>query len=56
MASHTKSELREAGRVLAAAIPASARESAALREAAALRESAAPAERHAVFDGLADAA
>jgi glycine C-acetyltransferase/8-amino-7-oxononanoate synthase len=41
MASHTKSELREAGRVLAAAIPAS---------------SVAQLERPSVFDGLADAA
>jgi 7-keto-8-aminopelargonate synthetase-like enzyme len=45
MASHTKSELREAGRVLAAAVPASARASAVSR-----------VERPAVFDGLADAA
>jgi 8-amino-7-oxononanoate synthase len=45
MASHTKSELREAGRVLASAIPVSARESAV-----------AQIERPAVFDGLADAA
>jgi 8-amino-7-oxononanoate synthase len=41
MASHTKSELREAGRVLAAAVPAPA---------------VAPLEHPAVFDGLADAA
>jgi 8-amino-7-oxononanoate synthase len=41
MASHTKSELREAGRALAAAIPAS---------------KVAPLEHPAVFDGLADAA
>ena len=41
MASHTKSELREAGRVLAAAIPAATVESLA---------------QPAVFDGLADAA
>jgi glycine C-acetyltransferase/8-amino-7-oxononanoate synthase len=45
MASHTKSELREAGQVLAAAVPASAR-----------RPAVAPVERSAVFDGLADAA
>jgi glycine C-acetyltransferase/8-amino-7-oxononanoate synthase len=49
MASHTKSELREAGRVLAAAVPAAARQAAALREAE-------PFERPRVFDGLADAA
>jgi hypothetical protein len=41
MASHTKSELREAGRVLAAAIPSPA---------------VAPLQQPAVFDGLADAA
>jgi 8-amino-7-oxononanoate synthase len=41
MASHTKSELREAGRVLAAAIPAG---------------TVAPLQHPAVFDGLADAA
>jgi glycine C-acetyltransferase/8-amino-7-oxononanoate synthase len=41
MASHTKSELREAGRVLAAAIPAA---------------KVAPLAHSAVFDGLADAA
>ena len=41
MASHTKSELREAGRALAAAIPAS---------------KVAPLEHPVVFDGLADAA
>ena len=44
MASHTKSELREAGSVLAAAIPAAA------------REAVARIERPSVFDGLADAA
>jgi 8-amino-7-oxononanoate synthase len=48
MASHTKSELREAARMLVAAVPASARESA-LRVAAG-------AERSRVYDGLADAA
>jgi 8-amino-7-oxononanoate synthase len=48
MASHTKSELREAAQVLAAAVPASARD-AALRVAA-------EGERPRVFDGLADAA
>jgi glycine C-acetyltransferase/8-amino-7-oxononanoate synthase len=51
MASHTKSELREAGRVLAACIPAGARE-AALRLADAAPEPA----RGRVFDGLRDAA
>jgi 8-amino-7-oxononanoate synthase len=45
MASHTKSELREAGRVLARALPESARTPAV-----------AGVERPAVFDGLADAA
>ena len=45
MASHTKSELREAGRVLASSLPASARPA-----------SVAEVERSAVFDGLADAA
>jgi 8-amino-7-oxononanoate synthase len=52
MASHTKSELREAGRVLAASIPASAREVASRGLAA------APTDREAtrIFDGLADAA
>jgi 8-amino-7-oxononanoate synthase len=43
MASHTKSELREAARVLAAAVPAAAREAASVGQAS-------------VFDGLADAA
>jgi 8-amino-7-oxononanoate synthase len=41
MASHTKSELREAGRILAAAVPAA---------------TVAPLEQPVVFDGLADAA
>ena len=49
MASHTKSELRDAARVLAAAVPAAPRQ-AALR----LRVEAAGEAR--VFDGLADAA
>jgi 8-amino-7-oxononanoate synthase len=48
MASHTKSELREAARALTASLPASARE-AAVRVAAG-------SERSRVFDGLADAA
>jgi 8-amino-7-oxononanoate synthase len=51
MASHTKSELREAGRVLAACIPAGARE-AALR----LADAGPEPERGRVFDGLRDAA
>jgi glycine C-acetyltransferase/8-amino-7-oxononanoate synthase len=45
MASHTKSELREAGRVLAKSLPASTRP-----------VTVAEVERPAVFDGLADAA
>jgi 8-amino-7-oxononanoate synthase len=52
MASHTKSELREAGSVLAAAVPASARRSAAASEAAA--DEAGDGAR--LFDGLADVA
>jgi 7-keto-8-aminopelargonate synthetase-like enzyme len=51
MASHTKSELCEAGRVLAACIPAGARE-AALR----LADAGPKPERGRVFDGLRDAA
>jgi hypothetical protein len=51
MASHTKSELREAASVLAACVPASARE-AGLRVA----EQATQSERGRVFDGLRDAA
>jgi 8-amino-7-oxononanoate synthase len=47
MASHTKSELRDAARVLAGVVPASARQAAALRVAG---------DERAVFDGLADAA
>jgi glycine C-acetyltransferase/8-amino-7-oxononanoate synthase len=47
MASHTKSELRDAAGVLAAALPASARQAAALQLAG---------KEAAVFDGLADAA
>ncbi len=52
MASHTKTELREAAAVLAASIPAAAREAADLHLAAG-DEGARPAR---VFDGLADAA
>jgi 7-keto-8-aminopelargonate synthetase-like enzyme len=48
MASHTKSELREAARALAAAVPPSAREAAL--------QVAAGADGPRVFDGLADAA
>jgi 7-keto-8-aminopelargonate synthetase-like enzyme len=48
MASHTKSELREAARALTASLPGSAREAAARAAAG-----AGPAR---VFDGLADAA
>jgi 8-amino-7-oxononanoate synthase len=60
MASHTKSELREAARVLAAAMPTSARE-AALRAAAGAGPARTAAsgsgdEPRRVFDGLADAA
>jgi glycine C-acetyltransferase/8-amino-7-oxononanoate synthase len=51
MASHTTSELREAARVLASCIPASARE-AGLRVA----DAATEPERGRVFDGLRDAA
>jgi 7-keto-8-aminopelargonate synthetase-like enzyme len=51
MASHTKSELREAARVLVAALPASARQAAERRAAG---EPAGQPSR--VFDGLADAA
>jgi 8-amino-7-oxononanoate synthase len=49
MASHTKSELRDAARVLAAAVPAAARQ-------AALRLTVEAAGEARVFDGLADAA
>ena len=52
MASHTKTELREAAAVLAASIPAAAREAADLQLAAG-DEDVRPAR---VFDGLADAA
>jgi 8-amino-7-oxononanoate synthase len=51
MASHTKSELRDAARVLAAAVPAGARQAAA---ATAREEQAAAGPRP--YDGLADAA
>jgi 8-amino-7-oxononanoate synthase len=52
MASHTKTELREAAAVLAASIPASAREAADLHLSAG-DDDARPGR---VFDGLADAA
>jgi 8-amino-7-oxononanoate synthase len=51
MASHTRSELRDAARVLAACIPAGARD-AALR----VTHAGPQAERGRVFDGLRDAA
>ncbi len=54
MASHTKSELREAAKVLAGCVPASAREEAATRVSAAAPEAAAA--RGRVFDALRDAA
>ena len=54
MASHTKSELREAAKVLAGCVPASAREEAATRVPAAAPEAAAA--RGRVFDALRDAA
>jgi glycine C-acetyltransferase/8-amino-7-oxononanoate synthase len=51
MASHTTVELREAARVLAAAVPASARQTAL-----ALMQAVAGDEQPRVYDGLADAA
>jgi len=51
MASHTKTELREAARIVAKAVPETARRAAARR----LAEASAPA-KGGVFDGLADAA
>jgi 8-amino-7-oxononanoate synthase len=55
MASHTRSELREAARVLAAAVPATAREAGSRRVTA---DAGGRDRPHAtrVFDGLADAA
>ncbi len=50
MASHTKSELREAAKVIAAAVPASA------HQAAERHLAAGGSERSRVFDGLRDAA
>jgi 8-amino-7-oxononanoate synthase len=55
MASHTKSELREAAKVVAAAIPADARKAAA-RRAIETETTATTADGPRVFDGLADAA
>jgi glycine C-acetyltransferase/8-amino-7-oxononanoate synthase len=55
MASHTKTELREAGKIVAKAIPADARKAAA-RRALEAETAAAAAEGPRVFDGLADAA
>jgi hypothetical protein len=52
MASHTKSELREAAGVLAACVPEAAREAARMSVAA----HAGEPERGRVFDGLRDAA
>jgi 8-amino-7-oxononanoate synthase len=52
MASHTKSELREAAAVLAATVPAAARRASELPPA----NTEDPAQRTRVFDGLADAA
>ncbi len=52
MASHTKTELREAAAVLAASVPAAAREAADLHLAAGDEDARPPR----VFDGLADAA
>ena len=52
MASHTKSELREAAAVLAATVPAAARRASELPET----PSGDPARPAGVFDGLADAA
>jgi 8-amino-7-oxononanoate synthase len=55
MASHTKSELREAAGVLAAAVPAAARAAASLRPPAG-DAAGDPGDGPRVFDGLADAA
>jgi 8-amino-7-oxononanoate synthase len=52
MASHTKSELREAAAVLAGAVPDAARHAAPLQEA----EQEGDLDRPRVFDGLRDAA
>ncbi|HEY6779923.1 MAG TPA: aminotransferase class I/II-fold pyridoxal phosphate-dependent enzyme, partial [Thermoleophilaceae bacterium] len=55
MASHTKSELRDAAKVIAAAVPASARQ-AAERHIAANAAGASESERPRIFDALRDAA
>ena len=55
MASHTGSELRDAARVLASALPAAARQAAALAVPSGTAGQVAPV-RGRVFDGLADAA
>lgn len=52
MASHTKTELREAARIVAEAVPETARRAAARR----LAETSAAPRHGGVFDGLADAA
>ncbi len=54
MASHTKSELRVAAKVVAKAVPESVRKAAARRALAAEQAAAQPT--GGVFDGLADAA
>ncbi len=54
MASHTKSELRDAAKVVAKAVPESVRKAAARRALAAEQAAAQPT--GGVFDGLADAA
>jgi hypothetical protein len=55
MASHTRSELREAARVMAKCVPTEVREAAA--SASQSRDGApAPVSRSRVFDGLRDAA
>jgi 8-amino-7-oxononanoate synthase len=54
MASHTKSELRDAAKVIAAAVPASARQAAAHHLAGAAPQT--ESDRPRVFDGLRDAA
>jgi hypothetical protein len=55
MASHTRSELREAARVVAKCVPAEVRE-AAVHAGESQAAAPAPASRSRVFDGLRDAA
>jgi 8-amino-7-oxononanoate synthase len=55
MASHTKSELRDAAKVVAKAVPETARKAAA-RRALEAEQAAAQAAGGRIFDGLADAA